>query len=72
MGDVHRIHPSDFDTVNAVAIRLEGLTLRLSFLSKITGENDYQLRVTDREYTAVMEALATEARAITEQVCDTL
>ena len=72
MGEVHRIHDENFEDVNAIAIRMEGLAWRLSFLSKITGQSERNLPVTDLEFTATMESLAREARDITERVADIL
>lgn len=72
MGEVHRIHPRNYDQVNVIAGRVGDLALRLSFLSKIAGWDERKLDVTDLEYRATMEALAKEAQAITEQTADLL
>lgn len=72
MGEVHKIHARNFESVNSATMKLEDLTLRLSFLARLSPVSEDGLHVTGREFVATMEALAKDADTIANELADVL
>lgn len=72
MGEVRFIKPQEFEVVNGIAVRLDGLAGVLAFLEDVTGLCDGKRHSDWSKLSSMIGVLQKDAQSICEQIGDHL